>query len=284
MMNRTAEASMEKGSAFKIVLLVLGCGLAIALPVYFSLYPYSPKSFYALLLGIVGSVMMVVGALFYALRKRIKWLRNTGKMSFWLEAHITLCMIGPLLVVYHTGFMVKSTNAAIAFYAMLIVVASGVIGRYIYRHFQFSLSGERASLKEMIQEVEQLDQEIQKQFARSQSVLDTIHAIFDLREKQKSLGPLRSFFQMMRFDRLEKKLRHQVGGFLRPVEAASSIRHTGNHGSIESILFRRISLEKKISALESTTKLFAYWHKLHVPFIWILAFTLIIHIAAVMVF
>jgi hypothetical protein len=275
---------MEKGTVFKIVLLVLGCGLAIVLPIYFSWNPYSPKSFCALLLGIIGSVMMVVGALFYALRKRIKLLRNLGKMSFWLDAHIMLCIFGPLLIVYHTGFMVKSPNAAIAFYAMLIVVSSGVIGRYIYRHFQFSLSGERTSLKEMLQEVEQLDQEILKHFARSESTLGTIHAIFNLREKQKNLGPLSSFFLMIRLDWFERKLRHQIGEFLRPVEAASTIRQTGNRASIENILIKRINLEKKISALESTTKLFAYWHNLHVPFIWILAFTLIVHIAAVLVF
>jgi hypothetical protein len=275
---------MGKGIAYKMVLLVLGCGLAIILPIYFSWHPYSPKSFYALLIGIVGSVMMVVGALFYALRKRIKFLRNLGKMSFWLDAHITLCILGPLLVVYHTGFIVKSPNAAIAFYAMLIVVTSGVVGRYIYRHFQFSLSGERATLKEMLHEVEELDQEILKHFARSESILGTIHTIFNLREKQKSLGPLSSFFLMMRLDWLERKLRRQIGGFLRPVEGSPNIRETGNQGSIENILIKRITLEKNISALESTTKLFAYWHKLHVPFIWILAFTLIVHIAAVLVF
>jgi hypothetical protein len=275
---------MGKGIAYKMVLLVLGCGLAIALPIYFSWHPYSPKSFYALLIGIIGSVMLFSGALLYSLRKRIKFLRNLGKMSFWLDAHITLCILGPLLVVYHTGFIVKSPNAAIAFYAMLIVVASGVVGRYIYRHFQFSLSGERATLKEMLHEVAELDQEILKHFARSQSILGTIHSIFNLREKQRTLGPLSSFFFMMRLDWLERKLRRQMGGFIRPIEGVPMTGETGNRGSIENILIKRINLEKNISALESTTKLFGYWHKLHVPFIWILGLTLIAHIAAVLVF
>ncbi|MBI3609679.1 MAG: hypothetical protein HY204_03145 [Nitrospirae bacterium] len=275
---------MEKRAESKLVLLVLGCGLAIVLPIYFSWHPYSPKSFVALLLGIIGSVMMVFGALLYALRKRIKVLRSLGKMSVWLDVHITLCILGPLLVVYHTGFMVKSPNAAIAFYVMLIVVASGVIGRYIYRHFQFSLSGERATLKEITQEIDQLDQQISQRFSESQTILGTIRIFFELRDKQKSHGPLRSFFLMVRLDRLEKKLKRQIGRLLRQQGGMPAFNKMENQGSFETVLIKRINLEKKISALETTTKLFAYWHKLHVPFIWILAFTLIVHIAAVLIF
>jgi hypothetical protein len=55
-------------------------------------------------------------------------------------------------------------------------------------------------------------------------------------------------------------------------------------GSLEEILISRISLEKKVSNLEATAKLFSVWHKLHVPFIWILMVTFIIHIVAAMVF
>jgi hypothetical protein len=275
---------MGKGIAYKLVLFVLGSGLAILMPIYFSWHPYSPKSFYALLIGIIGSVMLFSGALLYALRKRIKLLRNLGKMSFWLDAHVTLCILGPLLVVYHSMGNVYSLNAAITFYSMLVVVASGVVGRYIYRHFQFSLSGERATLKEMLHEVAELDQEILKRFARSQSTLETIHSIFNLRDKQKIRGPLSSFVLMVRFDWLERKLRRQIGRFLQPVDGLSHFHETGNRDPIEKILIQRIDLEKKITALESTTQLFGYWHKLHVPFIWILGLTLIIHIASVLIF
>lgn len=236
------------------------------------------------MLGIIGSVMMVFGALFYALRKRIKALRGLGKMSTWLDAHITLCILGPLLVVYHTGFMVKSLNAAIAFYAMLIVVASGVIGRYIYRHFQFSLSGDRTNLKEMTQEIDHLDQKISQAFSESQSILTTIRSFFKLRENLKTPGLFRSVFLMIRMDHLEKKLERQIGRLALRKTGKQSIIKTNISESFESLVIKRIRLEKNISALEATTRLFAFWHKLHVPFIWILGFTLIVHITAVLIF
>jgi hypothetical protein len=274
---------MIKGSISKLFILIVGCIAAIVLPIYFSLHPYSPKSTPALILGIVGSIMMVLGALFYALRKRIKAFRTLGQMSAWLDVHITLCILGPLLVVYHTGFIVKSPNAAIAFYAMLVVVASGVIGRYIYRHFQFSLSGERTNLREMTEEIDHLDQKISQAFLESQSILATIRSFFKLRENNKKPGLFRSIFLMIRMDQLEKILRRQIGRSARP-KGKQSFSKTGTSDSFESLVIKRIRLEKNISALEATTRLFAYWHKLHVPFIWILAFTLIVHITAVLIF
>ena len=258
--------------------------MAIALPIYFSWHPYSPKSFVPLMLGIIGSVMMVLGALLYALRKRIRFLRSIGKMNTWLEFHITLCLVGPLLVVYHTGFFIKSPNAAIAFYAMLIVVASGVFGRFIYRHFQFSLSGERATLKEMTQEIDQLDRNISQHFPESQTILETIQTFFNRREKQKSRGFFGSFILLIRLDGLEKKVRRQLKRLSRPDGRMHVVMPKKDPESLESLIVKRIRLEKNVSALEVTTSLFSYWHKLHVPFIWILAFTMIIHVAAVLIF
>jgi len=275
---------MAKGAPIKLFLLVVGSALAIALPIYFSWHPYSPKSFIPLMLGIIGSVMMVLGALSYALRKRVRFLRSLGKMNTWLEVHITLCLVGPLLVVYHTGFIIKSPNAAIAFYAMLIVVASGVFGRYIYRHFQFSLSGERATLKEMTQEIDQLDRNISQRFSDSQTILETIQTFFNRREKQKSRGFFGSFFLLIQLDRLEKKVRRELRRLSRSQGRMHVVMPMKNPESLESLIVKRIRLEKNISALESTTSLFSYWHKLHVPFIWILGFTMIIHVAAVLIF
>lgn len=256
----------------------------VALPIYFSGHPYSPKSFVPLMLGIIGSTMMFLGAFLYALRKRIRVLRSLGNMSRWLDIHITLCILGPLLVVYHTGFFIKSPNAAIAFYAMLIVVASGVFGRYIYRHFQFSLSGERATLKEMIQEIEQLDRNISQRVSESQTILETIQTFFSRREKKKSRGFFGPFFLLIRLDRLEKKVRRQLRRLSRSQGRMPVINPMKSSDSLEFLIVKRIRLEKNVSALEATTSLFSYWHKLHVPFIWILAFTLIVHIAAVLIF
>jgi hypothetical protein len=271
-------------SSFKFTLLLLGCGLALIVPVYLIQHPYPPKSFTQLILGISGSAMMASGAVFYALRKRIKVLKKLGQMKYWLDFHITFCLLGPLLITYHSAMTVKAPNSGIAFYVMLVVMASGVVGRYIYRHFQFSLSGERANLKEISEETGQLDQQINQHFSESQKMISMIKRFFELRQGQKSGGFVRSLYTMVRVDWLERRLRRQIVHYLKNKRPLVASNTSSAGGPFETLLITRISLEKKASILEVTTKLFSHWHKLHVPLIWILLLSFIAHVAAVLIF
>ncbi len=268
----------------KFLFFALGCSLALFLPVHFARHPYLAKDIVPHVAGIVGSVMMALGALLYALRKRIKALKKFGKMNHWLNAHIVLCLLGPLLVVYHTAFAILSPNSGIAVYVMLIVVASGVVGRYIYRHFQFSLSGERATLKEMNEEADQLSVEINERFSESRQIIGTIAKFYALREAHKTKGLLGSSLLLVRLDWLERKLKLQI----KPLLSQQGENRTGNDPAgdrpVETTFLKRISVEKKIAALEATTRLFSFWHKLHVPLIWLLLVTFVAHVAAVLIF
>ena len=262
----------------KWIIGIVGSAAAIGLPIYFSDHPYKPGDFLPRLAGIVGAIMMFSGALFYVIRKRVKRLRNLGKIKYWLEAHILFCLFGPLLIVYHSAFTISAPNSAIAYYSMMIVVASGVVGRYIYRHFQVSLSGERASLKEMTEEISQLHDKVKSELADSQTILDLINHFFGMKGNSSSPGLVKSTYLMLKFDFLEGRLKRQIKKYLK------ERKYHVLEGSIEEMLIRLVSLEKKVKGLEVTARLFSYWHKLHVPFIWILLVTFIFHIVAVMVF
>lgn len=271
-------------AGFKLVLLFTGCGLAVGLPLYLIQHPYAPKSPIQLSLGILGAAMMFFGAGLYALRKRVKGLKKLGQMRYWLNFHITFCLLGPLLVVYHSALTAKAPNSAVALYTMLVVVTSGIVGRYIYRHFQFTLSGDRATLKEMCEEIEHLDQKIQAHFSESQKIIATITRFFELREDQKTGGFVRSFCTMVRLDRLERRLKRQIRRYLASKGKQMTLKKDSNEKSFEEILIQRVSFEKKVSVLEVATKLFAYWHRFHVPLIWILLLTFLVHVAAVLIF
>ncbi len=64
-----------------------------------------------------------------------------GTVKAWLSLHVYLGLLGPLLVLLHAGFpfefkyaeLFKAGLAGLSTYLMLIVVASGFIGRYLYR-------------------------------------------------------------------------------------------------------------------------------------------------------
>ncbi|MBI3605711.1 MAG: hypothetical protein HY202_06765 [Nitrospirae bacterium] len=264
----------------KFLLFVLGVGAAIYFPVYFNSHPFRSGDDIPHLIGIIGSVMMFVGAAFYVIRKRVAAFKKAGKIKYWLEAHILFCLVGPLLVVYHSAFSVLAPNSAIAYYAMLMVVGSGVAGRYIFRHFQLALSGERATLNEIAEEKEKLDEEIKHRFGNHQKILTSISRYFSVRENQENKGFFGLVFTMIRLDFSETKLIYQLRIYLSREERRKIL----DSKTADSLIGTRIRLEKKVSSLEMTAKLFSYWHKLHVPFLWLLIVTFIFHVAAVLIF
>jgi hypothetical protein len=70
----------------------------------------------------------------YPIRKYFFAIRGIGKMSTWFKAHVILGFAMTLLLIYHTNFFnARSVNGKFAFYSILAVVASGVVGRYILR-------------------------------------------------------------------------------------------------------------------------------------------------------
>src|SRR5512135_1405286 len=72
-------------------------------------------------------------------------------MRTWLNLHIYLCLSGPFLVALHTAGKLRGVGVY-SFWSMMIVAASGVIGRWIYQQFPRTIKGELMSLEEIGQE------------------------------------------------------------------------------------------------------------------------------------
>jgi hypothetical protein len=82
-------------------------------------------------LGIVGSFSIILGVTLYMVRKRIRSLSRFGLLKHWLEFHIFLCTLGPVLILFHTSFKFGGI-VAVSFWSMVAVFLSGIIGRFIY--------------------------------------------------------------------------------------------------------------------------------------------------------
>ena len=99
-------------------------------------------------IGVVGGVLMLL--LFsYPLRKHFKVFHRWGKVKWWFVVHMVLGVGGPLLILLHSNFQVKSLNAGAALYSMLVVALSGVIGRFIYARVNRGLHGEQTNFREL---------------------------------------------------------------------------------------------------------------------------------------
>ncbi len=106
-------------------------------------------------LGIIGSLMMIVGVSSYMIRKRWRRLHRLGYLKHWLEFHIFLCSVGPMLILFHSAFKFGGI-ISIGFWSMVVVVLSGVIGRVIYIQLPKTLQGENLSKHEIEQIISEL--------------------------------------------------------------------------------------------------------------------------------
>ena len=103
-------------------------------------------------LGVVGGVLMLA-PLAYLIVKRVRPLKKVVtkyvSMRTLLAWHIYTGILGPILVLLHTGHKFESP-LGIALTAMtLIVVLSGFVGRYLMKQFSQEIREKKAALKEL---------------------------------------------------------------------------------------------------------------------------------------
>ena len=146
------ELSSQFGERIKPLLMFIAFGLSIwmAYKVASGNY-YTPRSNFGFYLGVVGSVMMLA-LLLYPLRKHVRFMQRWGALKHWFRWHMIMGIVGPTLILFHSTFHLRSLNATIALVSMLIVVISGVIGRFVYTKIHYGLYGSRATLEKVRQE------------------------------------------------------------------------------------------------------------------------------------
>ncbi|MFW6053056.1 MAG: hypothetical protein ACOC8I_04020 [Desulfosalsimonas sp.] len=96
-------------------------------------------------IGIAGTILILM-TLVYPFRKRI--MKRKGRQNP-LNTHITYGLVGPSLVVIHSAHKYESIIGSLLFLALLVVVLSGIIGRFLYRMVNRSVREQKADLKLM---------------------------------------------------------------------------------------------------------------------------------------
>lgn len=82
--------------------------------------------------GIVATLFMMSNFV-YALRKRWSVLKGKGSIRGWLTFHQFVGFMSPLVIAFHATFKSNNALASATTVSLAIVVATGVIGRFIFR-------------------------------------------------------------------------------------------------------------------------------------------------------
>lgn len=104
--------------------------------------------------GIAATAFMLSNFL-YAARKRWKALDRFGSIRGWLDFHVFVGFMSPLVIAFHAAFQSNNLLASGTAGALLVVVGTGVVGRYIYGLVPQD-GGKSVELADLIARVERL--------------------------------------------------------------------------------------------------------------------------------
>jgi hypothetical protein len=228
-------------------------------------------------LGILGTLMMIVGVAIYMIRKRARRLFNWGYLKHWLEFHIFLCTVGPLLVLYHTSFKFGGI-VAVSFWSMAAVVFSGVIGRFIYVQIPRTIQGRELDIKQLNEMSYDISNRLSREISVGEKITAKIDQLSDL-NRYKHITPgnsvayiIKDFFGL-KFTLSELK------------------REMANHDipkikikEILSLTKSKMILTRRIAYLRTMQNLFKYWHIVHLPFAITMFVIMFIHVAVTIIF
>ena len=228
-------------------------------------------------LGILGTLMLIVGVAVYMIRKRARRLFNLGYLKHWLEFHIFLCTVGPLLVLYHTAFKFGGI-VAVSFWSMTAAVLSGVIGRFIYLQIPRTIQGNDLDINQLNEMSYDISNRLSHEISVGEKITAKIDKVFDLnRYKHISWGNSAVFIVKDFFG-----LKFTLSALRREMKKLNIPKI-----KIKEILYLtklKIILTRRIALLRTMQKLFKYWHVVHLPFAITMFVIMIIHVAVTIIF
>jgi len=248
-----------------------------------------PSSGIGYYFGYVGGVMMLL-MLLYPLRKHVSWARGWGPLRYWFMLHMLFGICGPTLVLYHSTFHIKSWNAGVAFYSMLLVALSGIVGRFIYKRIHLGLYGRKTTLDDLQKMVDLSQRSSDRVSAVLISATGVDEELKKFREHAfvQDASIANRVWRFLTFDwrrwRLTRRSKHKL-----KIAATHLSQSEGwdkrvmNQHLHEALMYekRYMTTVQRAAQFLAYERLFRLWHILHTPFVWLLGLSGIAHVIAV---
>ncbi len=237
-------------------------------------------------IGVVGGSMMLI--LFsYPLRKYMRFMQGWGKVRAWFWFHLFLGIAGPWLILVHSTFKIGSLNAGVALYSMIIVVLSGVVGRFIYTRINRGLDGERTSFAELRERAGLVESAARSRLHFSPAVEARLLA-FEQHELRAKPGWL-TYFRQITVLPLQQYITYRrcatiVRQRMRKVAAArewsaNDLRRRERRAV--RLVEKYLDAVVRVAQYSAYERMFALWHLAHLPFVYLLVICAFVHVFAV---
>jgi hypothetical protein len=240
-----------------------------------------PSGAIGLRLGMFG-VLLFLFIFLYPLRKKWAWLGRQGSSRRWLDFHVLLGLLAPVVVTFHSSFKFSGI-AGVAYWIMIVVALSGVVGRYIYAQIPRSLNSAELSLQEAQEQSLRLATQLKNTGILSSRDVDGLLRLPDVRRVQ-SISLIGVLWRMLLFDlgfpfriwRLRQKMLWSQRKWWSLVGLGRG-ENAVLEGAI-SMARDQTLLAKKIVFLSRSHRMLHLWHIIHRPFSYSFAVLASIHV------
>ncbi len=284
-------------------LIILSVIAAVALTVTLTVYgwdyytlaavqrPFSPKHSQLKPSGTVGLKLGMFGLFLFALvylyplRKRWLWLARQGRSKHWFDFHVVLGLVAPVVISFHSAFKIGGF-AGMAYWTMVALLISGLVGRYFYAQIPRQLDATMMTLKETQDLARQQLEELGKQRVFEVSEVARLIRMPAIEEVAK-MSMAKALLEMVALDLVRPfrvwAVRWRKQGLWGRVLTLGGILPT-RHADLESairLVRRQAALSKRIVFLSKTERIFFLWHVVHRPFSQSFAIFVLIHVGVV---
>ncbi len=214
----------------------------------------------------------------YPLRKKFRWLAFTGSVAKWLDVHSLAALGLPLLVAMHATWKFGGI-IGLGFWSMMVVWASGIVGRYLYARIPRSQAGVELTIEEIAAQRQALLEEIAQQTGLDVGAIEA--ALVTDPTPTEGLGLWQTFRRMIADD---LRRRRAARALRKEIRLRRPLNRKGDRAALRSVLRlanREMALVQQSRMLGATQKVLRFWHVAHRPLAVTALVAVVIHVAVV---
>ena len=218
--------------------------------------------------GIIATAFMLLNFL-YPVRKRSRLLSGKGSIRGWLDFHTFVGFMSPLVIAFHAAFQSNNQLATGTAGALLIVVLTGITGRFIYGLVP-SAGGKALEISDVLGKWERLR-------ARLQPMLDDsddpalLHRMFDSASRRVRPGSVLWMFLTWPLRAIWTRLRLLLASF--------HFHDAGEYREFKAGYLQLYRLRMQVTFYHSLKKLLSGWRLFHASLAGFLVIAIAAHIA-----
>ncbi len=231
--------------------------------------------------GLTAGIIAVAIFIFlwlYPLRKKYRRLAFLGSLGKWMDVHVATALALPLLLAIHSAWRADGL-IGLGLLAMLVVIASGLVGRYLYVRIPRARNGVELTREEVAGRRRELIGELAE---RTGLGVDVVERMLDVgSEAQGESNLLRTLGRLVADDLLRRR---RVAELQRRWSTATRGGRPLSRDELHEVVrlaAQEMSLQQQTRMLDATHRVFRFWHVAHRPFAITALVAVVIHIAVV---